>query len=63
VIQALQPPFAKLWLVPGPEKQIEVHRRPAGDQFAERTVHGPGGGLISATVPEFSVDLDALFAK
>lgn len=51
------------WLVLGPEKQIEVHRRPADDQFAERTVHGPGGRLISATVPEFSVELDALFAK
>ena len=51
------------WLVLGPEKQIEVHRRPAGDQFADRTVYGPGGRLSSATVPEFSVDLDALFAK
>ena len=51
------------WLVLGPEKQIEVHRRPAGDHFSERTVHGPGGRLISATAPEFSVELDALFAK
>src|SRR5437016_5705879 len=52
----------EVWLVLGPEKQIEVHRRPAGDQFADRTVYGPGGRLSSATVPEFSVDLDALFA-
>ena len=51
------------WLVLGPEKQVELHRRPAGDQFAERTVHGPGGRLISVIVPEFSVELDALFAK
>jgi len=51
------------WLVLGPEKQIEVHRRPAGDQFAERAFHGPGGRLISAIVPEFSVELDVLFAK
>ena len=51
------------WLVLGPEKQIEVHRRPVGDQFAERSVHGPGERLISATVPEFCVELDVLFAK
>jgi len=51
------------WLVLGPEKQIEVHGRPTGDQFAERSVHGPGGRLISATVPLFSVELDALFTK
>ena len=51
------------WLVLGPEKQIEVHRRPAEDRFAERVVHGPGGRISSATVPEFSVELDALFAK
>jgi Uma2 family endonuclease len=51
------------WLVLGPEKQIEVHHQPAGDQFAERTVYGPSGRLISTTVPEFSVELDALFAK
>ena len=43
--------------------QVELHRRPAGDQFAERAVHAPGGRLISAIVPEFSVELDALFAK
>jgi Uma2 family endonuclease len=51
------------WLVLGPERQIEVHRRPVGDQFVERVVHGPGGRLMSATLPEFSVELDALFAK
>jgi Uma2 family endonuclease len=52
----------EVWLVLGPEKQIEVHLKPAGEQFAESTVHGPGGTLISATVPGFTVDMETLFA-
>ena len=51
------------WLVLGPEKQVEVHRQPAGGQFSERMVSGPGGRLGSVAVPSFAVDLDALFAK
>lgn len=51
------------WLVLGPEKQIEVHRQPADGQFAEHTVHGPGGRLVSVAIPSFAVDLDKLFAK
>ncbi|MBI2925952.1 MAG: Uma2 family endonuclease [Verrucomicrobia bacterium] len=51
------------WLVLGPENQIEVHRQPVGDHFAERTFHGPGGRLTSAGVPAIAVELDALFAR
>lgn len=51
------------WLVLGPEKQIEVHRRPVEGKFSERSVHGPGGRLASIAVPAFAVDLAALFAK
>ena len=51
------------WLVLGPEKRIEVHRRPGSDQFAERLVHDSGAPLVSAAVPEFAVELDALFAN
>ena len=50
------------WFVLAPDRQIEVHRQPAGDQFSERTIHGPGGRLTSAAVPEISLDLDALFS-
>ena len=46
-----------------PDRQIEVHLQPAGDRFVERAIHGPGGRLISAAVPEIALDLDALFAK
>jgi len=53
----------EVWLVLAPEKQIEVHRQPAGGQFAQRVVFGPGGRLVSVAVPSFGVDLDALFAK
>ena len=51
------------WLVLAPDKQIEVHRNPSGDQFAYCAVHGPGGRLSCAAVPEIVLDLNALFAK
>lgn len=51
------------WLVLGEEQQIEVHRQPVGDQFTERTVHGPGGRLASTAVPRFMVDLNSLFGS
>jgi Uma2 family endonuclease len=51
------------WLVLGPERQIEVHRQPAGDQFAERQVHGPGGQLTCAALPTFTLNLDTLFKE
>ena len=53
----------KVWLVLAPEKQIEVHRQPAGGQFAERVAAGPGAQLVSVALPSFTVNLDALFAK
>lgn len=51
------------WLVLVPEKQIEVHRLPKDGRFTERAMHGPGGILICAALPEFTLELDALFAK
>ena len=51
------------WLVLGAEKQIEVYRQPKDGRFIEQSVHGPGGTLTSAALPEFTLTLDALFAK
>jgi Uma2 family endonuclease len=51
------------WLVLGPEKQIEVHRHPKDGQFTENALYGPGGAFTSAALPEFTLSLDALFAK
>ena len=51
------------WFVFGPEKQIEVYRQPKDGQFTEQAFHGPGGTLTSAVLPEFTLTLDALFAK
>ena len=51
----------EVWLVLAPEKQIEVHRLPGEAQFRERMVHGPGGQLASKVLPDFQVELDALF--
>ena len=45
-----------------PEKQIEVHRQPQGEQFAEHAVHGPGGTLTSAAMPGLMAELDRIFA-
>lgn len=50
------------WLVLGPERQVEVYRSAAGDQFTERSVHGPAGRLQSAAFPGFAIDLTELFA-
>ena len=51
------------WLVLAPEKQIEVYRQPKEGQFNEHSVHGPGGSLASETLPKFTLDLNALFAR
>ena len=51
------------WLVLGLEKQIEVYRHPEDGQFSEHTLHGPGGTLASATLPEFKLPLDEFFAQ
>lgn len=53
----------EVWLVLGPEQQIEVYRQPEAGLYKERGVHGPGGFLTSTAVPEFQVDLAALFAS
>jgi Uma2 family endonuclease len=53
----------EVWLVLGPERQIEVHCQPEGDPYAERTVHGPGGKLSSVVFPGFMVELKKLFGK
>jgi hypothetical protein len=46
-----------------PEKQIETHRQPVGEQFRERILHGPGGQLASAAVPNFELELDDYFRE
>jgi Uma2 family endonuclease len=52
----------EVWLVLAPERQIEVHRDPAIDRFAAQKTYGLGERLTSVAVPEFTLDLDALFA-
>jgi len=50
------------WLILGPDKKTEVYRQPKDGRYSERELHGPGGTLASAAVPEFTLSLDALFA-
>jgi Uma2 family endonuclease len=51
------------WLVLCPEQKIEVYRQPADGQFTGHALHGPGGALTSAALPEFTLSLDAFFAR
>lgn len=51
----------EVWLVLAPEKQIEVHRQPQGEQYAEHAVHGPGETLSSTAVPGLAVEIARLF--
>jgi Uma2 family endonuclease len=51
------------WLVLMPEKQIEVYRQPKDGQFTDHALHGPGGTLASAALPEFTMSLDTIFTK
>ena len=53
----------EVWLVLGPEKQVEVYRQPAEGKYLERAIQGPGGRCASVSVPSFTVELDLLFAK
>jgi Uma2 family endonuclease len=53
----------EVWLVLAPEQQIEVYQKPAQGEFADRKLHGPGGWLASAALPQFTLDLDTFFAK
>ena len=51
------------WFVLGPEQKIEMYRQPKDGQFTEHSLHGPGGTLTSAALPQFTISLDALFAN
>jgi Uma2 family endonuclease len=51
------------WLVLGPEKKIEVYRQPKDGQYADQSSHGPGATLTSTALPEFTLSIEAFFAK
>jgi len=50
------------WIVNVDEAVVEVHREPAGDAWATRTVHGAGEVLRPLLLPDVSVELDPLLA-
>jgi Uma2 family endonuclease len=52
----------EVWLVLGPEKQIEVYRQPVGEDFAEHALFSAGQTLVSQVIPEFKIEVAALFA-
>jgi len=50
------------WIVLGPEKKIEVYRKPKEGQFTEHSLHGPDGTLTCDALPQFTLPLGAFFA-
>jgi Uma2 family endonuclease len=49
------------WLVLGPERQVEVFRRPEAGRYAESQVLTPDSILASTTLPGITVPLSELF--
>jgi hypothetical protein len=53
----------EVWLVLAPQKQVEVWRLLKDGQFAEPKTYGPDGSLSSVALPQFTLDLKALFSE
>jgi Uma2 family endonuclease len=51
------------WLVLGPEKRVEVYRRPLNGRYLEKTVFGPSGSLRCQALSQLSIDLNQLFRE
>ena len=52
----------ELWIVDLGGRAVEVHRRPAPDGYAQRTVHRTGA-LCPEALPAFAVDIAAIFGS
>jgi Uma2 family endonuclease len=53
----------EVWLLLAPENLMEIHRQPANGKFTEQKTVGPAGQVVCAALPEFTLDLGAVFAK
>jgi Uma2 family endonuclease len=53
----------EVWLVLAPERQLEIHRRPADGKFAQHETHESGERVSSAALPGVTLDLNALFSE
>ncbi len=51
------------WLVLGPEKVIEVHRKPAGGQFSEKATYGSNDKVTSGAIAGVVVAVSDCFAR
>jgi hypothetical protein len=51
----------QVWPLSIPEKEVEVYRNPAGDQFVKMAVYRAGEKLSSSAVTSFSIELNTLF--
>ena len=49
------------WIVLAETRQVEVRRRPLNGIYSEQQTFGPGGMIVSQSVPELSLSLDELF--
>jgi Uma2 family endonuclease len=53
----------EVWLLLAPENPMEIHRQSANGKFTEQKPVGPAGQVVCAALPEFTLDLGAVFAK
>jgi Uma2 family endonuclease len=51
----------EVWLVLGPERQVELYRKPVNGTYSEKSVSASAGQVTSQAVAEVSVDLEQLF--
>jgi Uma2 family endonuclease len=51
------------WLALGPERRVEVYRRPSGGRFLEKRVFGQSGLLRCHALSQLIIDLDQLFRE
>jgi Uma2 family endonuclease len=53
--------IAEFWIVDVQRRVLEVHRKPAGDGYAETTTYRSGDQLALALAPGIVVELDLVF--
>jgi Uma2 family endonuclease len=49
------------WVVDAKTRTLEVHRAPAGDQYAERRQPARGTTIAPVALPDATIPIDAIF--
>ena len=54
--------ISEYWIVLAEAKQVEVRWQPVNGSYTELNTFGPGGSMISQSLPWLSLSLDELFS-